>query len=190
MAVPRMSQLHAGIGVNIVMKADQRSGNITTGEIADILTKGDHPRGIKVRLTDGQIGRVQSILSPTAATPSGSSASPSPALSYGKAGAPQDQNLRATTGPSGGRWGMVQDVRGDGYDAESRDESNSLFDYVRPSRKRKPAAKTQPNDSEGQSQPQTHLEAEFPKLDSALIAAILADYPSIDDARDVLKGLS
>lgn len=51
-----------GITVDIVLKADQKSGKLTRGIVKDILTKSStHPHGIKVRLTDGQIGRVQEI---------------------------------------------------------------------------------------------------------------------------------
>lgn len=56
------SNLHAGQTVDIVLKADQRTGKLTRGVVKDILTNSqNHPRGIKVRLTDGQIGRVQEI---------------------------------------------------------------------------------------------------------------------------------
>lgn len=48
--------------VDIVLKRDQRTGKLTRGIVKDILTKSvTHPHGIKVRLTDGQIGRVQEI---------------------------------------------------------------------------------------------------------------------------------
>ncbi|MFJ7726663.1 YwbE family protein [Neobacillus sp. NPDC097160] len=51
-----------GITVDIVLKADQKTGKLTRGIVKDILTKSSaHPHGIKVRLTDGQIGRVQKI---------------------------------------------------------------------------------------------------------------------------------
>lgn len=51
-----------GIAVDIVLKADQRTGKRTSGIVKDILTKSStHPHGIKVRLTDGQVGRVQEI---------------------------------------------------------------------------------------------------------------------------------
>lgn len=51
-----------GITVDIVLKKDQRTGKLTTGVVKDILTNSaNHPHGIKVRLTDGQIGRVQHI---------------------------------------------------------------------------------------------------------------------------------
>ncbi|NWQ41594.1 YwbE family protein [Bacillus sp. EB106-08-02-XG196] len=52
-----------GTEVNIVLKADQRTGKLTRGVVKDILTNSSsHPHGIKVRLTDGQVGRVQEIL--------------------------------------------------------------------------------------------------------------------------------
>lgn len=51
-----------GTTVDIVLKKDQRTGKLTRGVVKDILTKsGTHPHGIKVRLTDGQIGRVKAI---------------------------------------------------------------------------------------------------------------------------------
>jgi len=52
-----------GCKVAIVLKQDQRSGRLTEGVVKDILTKSPvHPHGIKVRLTDGQVGRVKKIL--------------------------------------------------------------------------------------------------------------------------------
>ena len=53
----------AGTEVNIVLKADQRTGKLTRGVVKDILTNSkNHPHGIKVRLMDGQVGRVQEIV--------------------------------------------------------------------------------------------------------------------------------
>ncbi len=53
-----------GIEVDIVLKADQKTGRLTNGIVKDILTKSSsHPHGIKVRLMDGQIGRVKAIKS-------------------------------------------------------------------------------------------------------------------------------
>ena len=52
-----------GMLVNIVLNKDQRTGNLTEGIVKDLLTSAAfHHRGIKVRLTDGQIGRVQEII--------------------------------------------------------------------------------------------------------------------------------
>jgi uncharacterized repeat protein (TIGR03833 family) len=51
-----------GLEVDIVLKMDQKTGKLTRGIVKDILTKSStHPHGIKVRLTDGRIGRVQKI---------------------------------------------------------------------------------------------------------------------------------
>ena len=53
-----------GARVEIVLKEDQKRGRLTSGIVADILTSSSfHPHGIKVRLEDGQVGRVQNILS-------------------------------------------------------------------------------------------------------------------------------
>lgn len=55
--------IYPGILVNIILKKNQRSGELTEGIVKDILTSSPyHSRGIKVRLTDGQIGRVAEIL--------------------------------------------------------------------------------------------------------------------------------
>ncbi len=54
--------IQPGSSVEIVLKADQRTGKLTKGIVKDILTNSStHPHGIKVRLTDGQVGRVQVI---------------------------------------------------------------------------------------------------------------------------------
>jgi uncharacterized repeat protein (TIGR03833 family) len=51
-----------GTKVAIVLKQDQRTGKLTDGVVKDLLTNSpNHPHGIKVRLTDGQVGRVQKI---------------------------------------------------------------------------------------------------------------------------------
>jgi uncharacterized repeat protein (TIGR03833 family) len=52
--------IRPGLTVDIVLKKDQRSGKLTRGVVKDILTKSaNHPHGIKVRLIDGQVGRVK-----------------------------------------------------------------------------------------------------------------------------------
>ena len=56
-------QIKPGIKVGIVLKKDQRSGKVTYGIVKDILTNSaTHPHGIKVRLEDGQVGRVKEII--------------------------------------------------------------------------------------------------------------------------------
>ncbi len=55
--------VYAGIEVDIVLKEDQSSGKLTRGIVQDILTSSSfHPRGIKVRLQSGEVGRVQHII--------------------------------------------------------------------------------------------------------------------------------
>jgi len=57
------ASLKVGMTVLIVLKQDQRTGKLTRGIVKDILTKSpDHPHGIKVRLQDGQVGRVKEIV--------------------------------------------------------------------------------------------------------------------------------
>ncbi|MGL5963704.1 MAG: YwbE family protein [Fusobacteriaceae bacterium] len=57
------SSVKAGIKVLIVKKEDQRTGKLTEGVVKDILTNSStHPHGIKVRLTDGTVGRIQNII--------------------------------------------------------------------------------------------------------------------------------
>ena len=49
--------------VSIVLKKDQRTGELTEGVVQSILTNSSfHPHGIKVRLDDGQVGRVKEII--------------------------------------------------------------------------------------------------------------------------------
>lgn len=55
--------IRAGLKVAVVLKQYQRTGRRTVGIVKDLLTNSsNHPHGIKVRLADGQVGRVQEIL--------------------------------------------------------------------------------------------------------------------------------
>lgn len=54
--VPRIHQLNPGTPVSIVLKIDQGSGREVRGFVGELLTRGDHPRGVKVRLRDGRVG--------------------------------------------------------------------------------------------------------------------------------------
>jgi uncharacterized repeat protein (TIGR03833 family) len=62
MNIPTRAQLKPGQRVRIVLKQDQPIGKLTEGIVKDILTSSPiHPHGIKVRLMDGQVGRVKEI---------------------------------------------------------------------------------------------------------------------------------
>ena len=55
-------EIKPGLSVGVVLKQDQRSGKITRGVVKNLLTNSAfHPHGIKVRLEDGQVGRVKEI---------------------------------------------------------------------------------------------------------------------------------
>jgi uncharacterized repeat protein (TIGR03833 family) len=67
------TQIRPGMQVDIVLKKDQRNGRLTRGVVKVLFTRSrHHPHGIKVRLTDGQVGRVRAVIGP------GSSGSESP----------------------------------------------------------------------------------------------------------------
>lgn len=59
--VPSTREVLPGARVNIVLKEDQPTGRTVVGVVQDVLTRGNHPRGIKVRLADGRVGRVQTM---------------------------------------------------------------------------------------------------------------------------------
>jgi uncharacterized repeat protein (TIGR03833 family) len=60
---PTRKEITPGTQVAIVQKHDQRTGILTKGIVADILTKSPaHPHGIKVRLETGEVGRVQEVM--------------------------------------------------------------------------------------------------------------------------------
>ncbi len=57
------ANIKPGMKVRIVLKKDQPTGKLTEGIVRDILTSSStHPHGIKVRLVDGQVGRVKEIV--------------------------------------------------------------------------------------------------------------------------------
>lgn len=57
------ANIKPGLRVKVVKKEDQRTGKLTEGIVKDLLTKSPkHPHGIKVRLEDGVVGRIQEII--------------------------------------------------------------------------------------------------------------------------------
>jgi uncharacterized repeat protein (TIGR03833 family) len=58
----KRADIKPGLNVSIVLKQDQKTGKLTKGIVKDILTNSsNHHHGIKVRLEDGQVGRVKAI---------------------------------------------------------------------------------------------------------------------------------
>ena len=63
MNVQNRNDVYPGLEVDIILKKDQRTGARTRGVVKDLLTSSSfHSRGIKVRLEDGQVGRVIEII--------------------------------------------------------------------------------------------------------------------------------
>ena len=57
------NDIKIGSHVKIVQKHHQRTGELTQGVVAKLLTKSSkHPHGIKVMLEDGTVGRVKEVL--------------------------------------------------------------------------------------------------------------------------------
>jgi uncharacterized repeat protein (TIGR03833 family) len=62
MPVPKRSEIQPGMRVLVIEKQNQRTGALTEGVVARILTNSPtHPHGIKVMLSDGKVGRVQAL---------------------------------------------------------------------------------------------------------------------------------
>jgi len=62
MPITNRNNIFPGLKVAVTLKEDQGTDVLTEGIVEDILTNSsEHPRGIKVRLTSGQVGRVQEI---------------------------------------------------------------------------------------------------------------------------------
>jgi uncharacterized repeat protein (TIGR03833 family) len=140
MAVPTTRQVVPGAAVSIVLKADQRTGREVQGVVRDVLTRGDHHRGIKVRLADGRIGRVQRMDTGGGAAAPGR-AIPAPDGSDGEQQQQQQQQqvVFAAGAPlrSHGRPPRFRDVRNDEHLEAPRDQLDLGAYIVAPKRKGK-----------------------------------------------------
>ena len=213
-SVPPFSALRPGVPVNIVLKQHQRTGQLTAGHVAQVLTSGDHPRGVKVRLTDGQVGRVQALNSglPTkflddTEGKTGLSHSEERAFEQSVGQKFQAETRRAHFSGRGssvstiGR-GLQEDVRNDPQPTEEA----SLFDFATIKSKKKGKGKkiaTDINEAKekhsgdpmvpsgnGIDELQKLMEKDFPNLDAGLIAAVVSDGPQEERVREVLRAVS
>ncbi|MCJ1327715.1 hypothetical protein MMC10_004388 [Thelotrema lepadinum] len=212
MPVPPAAALHAGVSVNIVLKADQRSGKLTPGRVADVLTRGDHPHGVKVRLQDGRIGRVQSLSkSSELSTGSGHTSADEISLAGHSTSTvtPQDFGdgfyMSLQGGPGRHQRGGARYADGGDEYTSVPPEARSLQDFVtfKPPKRVRDRGVSNRNQSESEAIASTNstrpglgddnqqiLQGEFPQIDSALIAAILSDGQTMEGARTVLSALS
>ena len=68
MSLPKRNEIRPGLRVQIVEKQNQRTGALTEGAVARILTSSAvHPHGIKVMLENGKVGRVKAIVNSSGA---------------------------------------------------------------------------------------------------------------------------
>ncbi|CAG7939929.1 unnamed protein product [Penicillium salamii] len=141
--VPPFKAITPGTSVNIILKADQPTGRTVSGLVSDLLTRGDHPRGVKVRLADGRVGRVQSIRNgePT----------PEPDVMEGTQGA--SFQIRAEGGDVSGKGNRFasRDMRLDGPE-EPEAEPLGLDMYIRPAKGKKKGEKKGKKTQVGQSE--------------------------------------
>ena len=141
--VPRTSEVIPGAKVSIILKADQPTGREVQGTVRDVLTRGDHHRGIKVRLTDGRIGRVQRMSSEN---PDSSKPSPGVPASAGSEQLPD--GVMGSVGGSTRRRGQqprYRDVRLD-EPLEAPAEQVDLAAYIVPSKRKGKGKKGQKAD--------------------------------------------
>ncbi|KAF2673089.1 hypothetical protein BT63DRAFT_146058 [Microthyrium microscopicum] len=190
--VPKYSTLGPGRLVNIVLKADQPTGKLTTGVIADILTKGDHPRGIKVRLQTGAVGRVQSLNTgdnPNVLVQNSLDARHNLTSPY-----KFQEDFRKTEAPATASSSLSDYIKAPSRNQKKKNKKNAAsapeteFSVPISPPHQKLAVGT--DGKKEDMSDQAHLENEFPATDSALIAAILSDYGSVSEARTVLASLS
>lgn len=143
--VPTIRQVVLGAPVSIVLKVDQPTGNEVQGIVAELLTRGDHPRGIKVRLQDGRVGRVQRMVSEETAKlePEGLSG----LERNSELGMESNVGIQVTSTPAMAPVGGFTRRRYSDYRIDEPDEPAStglsLSDYVVPKTKRKGRQKKQ-----------------------------------------------
>ncbi|THW99727.1 hypothetical protein D6D18_04701 [Aureobasidium pullulans] len=153
MPLPNISQVVPGAAVSIVLKADQPTGRQVQGTVQNVLTSGNHPRGIKVRLSDGRVGRVQRMHTGDMPAQEASTI-PSSVSSSGSRNTrpPRERDNRRSKFQS-------RDIRLD-EDGEAPAEEIDLFAYVKPAKQKK----------KGGAKVQEPVEEEEPVVEAATTA--------------------
>jgi uncharacterized repeat protein (TIGR03833 family) len=213
MPVPSYSQISRGTEVSIILKEDQPTGRQVQGIVEDVLTQQDHPRGVKVLLMDGRVGRVQEVLNSgyTSTTPFYSqqhdTAVPDPQAhtSYPSghpsshtqhSAVPDPQNWQAHASfPSG--YVSAHAAQQQSPHSDPRPTTIGAFDdspNVPPEERSEQVEYLQSyENSKPATQDDTNqatLQSEFPNIDSSLIAAIYGDSKSLSATREMLQELN
>ncbi|ORY64807.1 uncharacterized protein BCR38DRAFT_408573 [Pseudomassariella vexata] len=171
----KMTQVIPGANVSIVLKADQRTGCEVQGVVQNVLTRGDHHRGIKVRLTDGRIGRVQRMSSSASASeqePIRGGATSSAAVGGGVVASQTDAPWppRAVAPP------RYQDVRLDGH-FEPPQEQIDLAAYMVAPKKKKGKGRKTPKAQPAEDSPPLNEPSADPQRIATDVASATATCP-------------
>lgn len=202
--------------VSVILKEDQPTGRQVQGIVEDVLTRHDHPRGVKVLLMDGRVGRVQEVLNSEYA-----SATPFSSQQH-DAAVPDPQNWQAHTSyPSGHTPPHTQhDAVPDPQSWQAHTSFPSGYVSAHAAQQQPPYTDSRPTtmgafddspnvppeerseqveylQSYENSKPATEddtnqatLQREFPNIDSSLIAAIYGDSKSLSATREMLQELN
>jgi uncharacterized repeat protein (TIGR03833 family) len=181
MSLPRYNQISVGAPVSIILKDDQPTGRQVQGRVAELLTHGDHPRGVKVRLSDGRVGRVQRILTPSATSRPPPAQHPyQTSQPYGTAPASQEYGPYTSMLPQQQHNSMPTNINNDLL-PQGRERSEQV-EYMQSYEAAVPQSEDDTN--------QATLQKEFPNIDSSLIAAIYGDSKNMGEVREMLQELS
>lgn len=143
--VPSSSQVIPGAAVSIVLKADQPTGREVQGSVQDVLTRHDHPRGIKVRLTDGRVGRVQRMVNGAFYTTNTSTVA---SMEQNGLEVITNQPDQFDQGQTSGQRLKYRDMRLDD-EPEQPPTTNDLSAYIKPAKQKKRKGQaTQPSNEE------------------------------------------
>lgn len=189
MPVPRHAAIRTGTLVSIVLKQDQRTGRQVQGSVSEVLTRADHPRGVKVRLSDGRVGRVQSIMSQNQQNQysHGDGYNQYPQYS----GVVSDQSAQLQTASH-----APQYVDPRGPNTPQRPSGVRTLDDFIPESERGEQVEYMENYENSRAQTQDEvdrdaLQKQFPNVDGSLIAAIYGDCGGdLSGCREMLQALS
>ena len=215
MPVTSFNHIKPGLLVSIVLKADQRTGKQVQGTVSQLLTRHNHPRGIKVKLTDGRVGRVQQILPQSQSWNTSTMSSNNPWADATSQGNPyhdhsneqqQQQGYGQTSYATSQQTpqqqsGYNQAQQGNYNVPQGAPESQGLHrsdtdqllaqesDRAEQVEHMQHYESTVPQSEDDKNQ--AELQKLFPKIDSSLIAAIYNERkPNVGEARELLEELN
>ncbi|EXJ96087.1 hypothetical protein A1O1_01213 [Capronia coronata CBS 617.96] len=207
MPVTQYTQIKPGLLVSIVLKADQRTGRQVQGTVSQLLTRHNHPRGIKVKLTDGRVGRVQQIL-PQQQNPrqrameSNNPWSDAPSRNESNTAHPIQNTAQSyyqtnLSQPQSQNPSFSQQQQWQQPGAPSQGIRRSETEQILEQQADKAAQVEHMQQYEANAQQsegdkiQAELQKEFPNIDSSLIAAIYNERPgNLAEVREMLQELN